>query len=146
MKKCQNLIFKSQHLVENPGHGPSLKCAPGHNNIKGASIIKSYCPKSGVVHKQNIKTEIWGIWGWGLLIGNILLDGSVLRGTPQQNVSWQRSAEALGKHHFVDRRGADCQQILIYRRVQQNVSRERSAERTPSEPSHSAERSLGTFC
>ena len=121
----------------NPGQGPALKCAPGHDSIKDSSIIKSHCPKSGVMDKQHIKTEIWGIWGWGLLIGNILLDGSVLRGTPQQNVSWERSAEALGKHHFVDRRGADCQQILIYRGVQQNVSRERSAERTPSEPSHS---------
>ena len=115
--KNQNLNFKSQHLVINPDQGPPLKCAPGHDSIKDASIIKSYCPKSGVMDKQNIKTEIWGIWGWGLLIGSILLHGSVLRGTIQQNVSWKRSAEALGKHHFVDRMGADCQQILIYRGV-----------------------------
>ena len=27
--KNSNLIFKSQHLVMNPGQGPALKCAPG---------------------------------------------------------------------------------------------------------------------
>ena len=29
MKKSQNLMFKSQHLVMNRGQGPALKCAPG---------------------------------------------------------------------------------------------------------------------
>ena len=51
--------------------------------------------------QQNSKNKVWSIWGWGLLIGSILLSGSVLRDTPQQNVSWERSAEALGKPHFL---------------------------------------------
>ena len=53
MKKSQNL-FKSQHLGMNPGQGPALKCAPGHDSIKDSSIIKSYCLKSGVMDKQNL--------------------------------------------------------------------------------------------
>ena len=52
--KNSNLIFKSQHLVMNPGQGPCLECAPGHDSIKDSSIIKSYCLKSGVMDKQNL--------------------------------------------------------------------------------------------
>ena len=90
--KNSNLIFKSQHLVMNPGQGPALKCAPGHDSIKDSSIIKSYWSKSGVMDKQNIKTVIWDIWGWGLLMGIILLDGSVLRGTPQNRAVQQNDS------------------------------------------------------
>ena len=53
MSESQNLILKSQHLVINPGQGPALKCAPGHDSIKDSSIIKSYCPRGGVMDKQN---------------------------------------------------------------------------------------------
>ena len=28
------MIFKSQHLVINPGQGPPLKCAPGHGSME----------------------------------------------------------------------------------------------------------------
>ena len=52
--KSSDLIFKSQHLVINPGQGPLLKCAPGQDSIKDSSIIKSYCLKSGVMDKQNL--------------------------------------------------------------------------------------------
>ena len=52
--KNSNLIFKSQHLVMNPGQGPTLKCAPGHDSIKDSSIIKSHCLKSGVMDFQNM--------------------------------------------------------------------------------------------
>ena len=52
--KNSNLIFKYQHLVMNPGQGPALKCAPGHDSIKDSSIVKSYCLKSGVMDKQNL--------------------------------------------------------------------------------------------
>ena len=40
--KNSNLMFKSQHLVMNPGQGPCLKCVPGHDSIKDSNIIKSY--------------------------------------------------------------------------------------------------------
>ena len=40
--KNLHLTFKSQHLVMNPGQGPCLVCAPGHDSIKGVNIIKSY--------------------------------------------------------------------------------------------------------
>ena len=52
--KNSNLIFKSQHLVLNPGQEPALKCAPGHDSIKDSSIIKSYCLKSGFMDKQHL--------------------------------------------------------------------------------------------
>ena len=52
--KNSNLIFKSQHLVMNPGQGPCLKCAPGHDSIKDSSIIKSYCLKRGVMDFQKL--------------------------------------------------------------------------------------------
>ena len=29
----QNLMFKSQHLVMNPGQAPALKCAPGPESM-----------------------------------------------------------------------------------------------------------------
>ena len=45
--------FKSQHLVINPGQGPPLKCAPGHESMEDFNIIKSYWPKSGVVQIKN---------------------------------------------------------------------------------------------
>ena len=69
--------------------------------MEDSSIIKSYCLKSGVMDEQNTKSGIWGIWGWGLLMGSILLNGSVLRGTSQQNVSWERSAEGLGPEGYL---------------------------------------------
>ena len=53
-EKNINLIFKSQHLVMNPGPGPSLKRAPGQDSIKDSSIIESYCLKSGVMAFQNL--------------------------------------------------------------------------------------------
>ena len=40
--KNKNLIFKSHHLVMNPGQGPHLKCAPGQDSVKDSNIIKSY--------------------------------------------------------------------------------------------------------
>ena len=46
--------FKSQHLVINPGQGPPLKCAPGHESMEDFNIIKSYWLKSGVVQIQNL--------------------------------------------------------------------------------------------
>ena len=52
--KSSDLIFKSQHLVINPGQGPLLKCAPGQDSIKDSSIIKSYCLKIGVADIQNM--------------------------------------------------------------------------------------------
>ena len=52
--KNQCLNFKSRHLVINPGQGPALKCAPGHDSIKDAIIIKSYRLKRGVMDKQNL--------------------------------------------------------------------------------------------
>ena len=52
--KSSNLIFKSQHLVINPGQGPRSKCAPGQDSIKDSSIIKSYCLKIGVADIQNM--------------------------------------------------------------------------------------------
>ena len=58
MKKSQNMMFKSQHLVINPGQGPALECAPGHDSIKGSRIIKSHCLESGVMEFQNLKLRI----------------------------------------------------------------------------------------
>ena len=58
MVKNQNLIFKSQHLVMSPGQRLRLKCAPGQDSIEDSSIMKSYCPKSGVMDEQNPKSEI----------------------------------------------------------------------------------------
>ena len=52
--KNSNLVFKSQHLVTNPGQGPALKCSPGHDSIKDSSMIKSYCLKQGGVAFQNL--------------------------------------------------------------------------------------------
>ena len=72
------------------------------NSMEDSSMIKSDCLKSGIMDKRNFNNGIWSIWAWGLLIGKILLDGSVLRGTFQQSVSWERSAGALGKLHFGD--------------------------------------------
>ena len=51
--ETSNLNFKSQHLVMNPGQGPSLNCAPGHDSIKDASIIKSYYRRRRVMVFQN---------------------------------------------------------------------------------------------
>ena len=45
--------FKSQRLVINPGQGPPLKCAPGHESMEDFNIIKSYWPNSGAVQIQN---------------------------------------------------------------------------------------------
>ena len=53
MRKNSKSNFKSQHLVINPGQGPPLKCAPGHESIEDFNIIKSYWLKSGVVQFQN---------------------------------------------------------------------------------------------
>ena len=53
--KKQNRNFKSQHLVINPGQGPALKCAPGHDSIEDSSIIKSYCLKSGVMDSETLE-------------------------------------------------------------------------------------------
>ncbi len=63
--KSSNLIFKSQHLVMNPGQGPALKCAPGHDSIKDSSVIKSYCLKRGVMDKQNLISWFGAKSGWG---------------------------------------------------------------------------------
>ena len=55
MKKSQNMMFKSQHLVMNPGQGPTLQCAPGHKSMEDFSIIKSYWLKSGVTDSEEFK-------------------------------------------------------------------------------------------
>ena len=51
--KISNPMFKYQHIAINPNLGPDLKRAPDHDSIKDSSIIKSYCPKIGVVDFQN---------------------------------------------------------------------------------------------
>ena len=63
--KFWNSEVISQHLLINLGLGPPLKCAPGHDSMEDSNIIKSYCPKSGVMDEQNLESGIWGICGWG---------------------------------------------------------------------------------
>ena len=55
-EKMSLFNLKSHHLVINPGPGPALKCAPGHDSIKDSSIIKSYWLEVGLVHFQNQHT------------------------------------------------------------------------------------------
>ena len=71
--KISNLNFKSQHLVVNPGQGPLLKCAPGHDSIKDSSIIKSYCLKSGVMAFQNLISCFGAKSGWGQFLNRFAL-------------------------------------------------------------------------
>ena len=71
--KNSNLIFKSQHLVMNPGQGPALKCAPGHDSIKDSSIIKSYCLKRGVMDKQNLISWFGAKSGWGQIMNQFAI-------------------------------------------------------------------------
>ena len=40
--KFENSEVISQHLLINPGLGPPLKCAPGHDSVEDSSIIESY--------------------------------------------------------------------------------------------------------
>ena len=68
-----NLIFKSQHLVINPGQGPALKCAPGQDSIKDSSIIKSYWLKSGVMDKQNLISWFGAKSGWGQILNRFTI-------------------------------------------------------------------------
>ena len=63
--KFQNLVFKSQHLVMNPGQGPCLKCAPGQDSIKDSSIIKSCYLRRRVMAFQNSMLAFWADSGWG---------------------------------------------------------------------------------
>ena len=70
IKKSKNIenqdpSFKSQHLVINPGQGPPLKCAPGHESMEDFNIIKSYWLKHGVVDFQNCNLGFWAIVAWG---------------------------------------------------------------------------------
>ena len=71
--KNQCLIFKSQHLVINPGQGPLLKCAPGQDSIKDSSIIKSYWLKSGVMDKQNLISWFGAKSGWGQILNRFAI-------------------------------------------------------------------------
>ena len=71
--KNQCLIFKSQHLVTNPGQGPLLKCAPGQDSIKDSSIIKSYCLKSGVMDKQHLISCFAAKSGWGQILNRFAI-------------------------------------------------------------------------
>ena len=40
-KNLSKYKFKSQHLAINPGQGPALKCAPGHDSMEDFNIITS---------------------------------------------------------------------------------------------------------
>ena len=71
--KNSNLIFKSQHLVMNPGQGPALKCAPGHDSMKDSSIIKSYCLKRGVMDKQHRISWFGAKSGWGQILNRFAI-------------------------------------------------------------------------
>ena len=50
-KQISNMMFKSQHLVVNPGQGPASKCPPGHKSMvqEDVNIIKGYWHRSGVM-------------------------------------------------------------------------------------------------
>ena len=126
---------------------------------------KLLAPKSiyGLTKFRNWNLGHLGMWASDRKrytgIGNVLQNSLVLRGTIQQNRSWKRSAEWLGsegyhsaeqipeknsvgwlgKSRFFDRIDMVCQQIWIYRAIQQNVPRICSAEWYPSEPSQWAE-------
>ena len=63
--KNSNLTFKSQHLVMNPGQGPSSKCAPGQDSMKDSSLIQSHCLKRGVMDFQNQIFWFGAKSGWG---------------------------------------------------------------------------------
>ena len=73
MVKNQNLIFKSHHLVMNPGQGPLLKCAPGQDSIKDSSIIKNHCPKIGVMDNQNMIFWFGPKSGWGQILNRFAI-------------------------------------------------------------------------
>ena len=55
LRTNEHMISESQHLVMNPAQWSSSECAPGHDSIKDASVIKSYCPKSGVADSENLE-------------------------------------------------------------------------------------------
>ena len=71
--KNQNLNFKSQHIVVNPGQGPALKCAPGQDSIKDSSIIKSYCLKIGVADIQHMIFWFGAKSGWGQILNRFAI-------------------------------------------------------------------------
>ena len=72
-RKSQNLSFKSQQLVINPGQGPASKCAPGHERIEDLNIIKSYCLKSGVMAFQNLISCFGAKSGWGQILNRFAI-------------------------------------------------------------------------
>ena len=62
--KKQNLIFKSQRLVMNPGQGPHLKCAPGHSSLEDSNIIKSHWHGRGVMDSEKLESAFWRFLDW----------------------------------------------------------------------------------
>ena len=82
--KNSNLIFKSLHPVMDPGQGPCLKCAPGHDSIKDSSIIKSYCLKSGVMEFQHIIFWFWAKSGWRQILNRF----AIRRPLPNLKILW----------------------------------------------------------
>ena len=60
-------------MVRNPGQGPALKCAPGHDSIKDSSIIKSHCLKIGVADIQNLIFWFGAKSGWGQILNRFAI-------------------------------------------------------------------------
>ena len=71
--KNSNMIFKSQHLVMNPGQGPLLKRAPGQDSIKDSSIIRSYYRRRRVMAFQNLIFRFGAKSGWGQFLNRFAL-------------------------------------------------------------------------
>ena len=60
-EKIQKSSFVSHHPPTNPDQRPLLKCGLGHKSMKDINIINNDYLKSGVVQKQNLKSDISGI-------------------------------------------------------------------------------------